>query len=250
MIAVTKKMRIIIGMIAALVVVLLLYRLSPYKLEFLGHYNKIWAHRANSIEKLRSALDYYKGVELDLVYHEQENFLDVNHPPVESVHLEFENYIAALDNQKYPFLWLDIKNLRKENAKSIFAKLEHIFTKANYPLQNILIETRHPEALPIFTNAGYKTSYYLPAFLAKRDTVLLKNTIERIKKTLEEQPNIAISTSHKDYHIIKEHFPEHRKYVWVLVPVVNIDFFTTREILKDETVKVVLVEYVALKGNR
>jgi len=250
MIAIAKKMKIIIGIIALLVIALLVYRLSPYKLEFLGYYDKIWAHRANSIEKLHSALDYYKGVELDLVYHEQENFLDVNHPPTTSIHLEFENYIATLDKEEYPFLWLDIKNLREDTAKSIFTKLQDVFAKVNYPLQNVLIETRYPEALPMFSEAGYKTSYYLPAFLVKRDSVLLEKTIERVKKTLKEQPNIAISTSHKDYHIVKEHFPEHRKYIWVLVPVVNIDFFTTREILKDETVEVVLVKYVALKGNR
>ncbi|WP_299246174.1 hypothetical protein [uncultured Aquimarina sp.] len=246
----SKKTKFRVAITVVLLILLFLYHLSPYKLEFLGHYDKVWAHRANSTEKLHSALQYFEGVELDLIYDTEGGFFDVNHLTSESVGLKFEEYIDTLDKTQYPLLWLDIKNLNKDVANDILDKLLRIFSKRNYPLNNILIETRYANALPIFTKEGFKTSYYLPYDLRKRDEEKLQVVIQKIKKTLKEQPDIGISTNHKDYHIIKEHFPNRRKYIWVLVPMINIDFFTTKEILRDEKVEVVLVNYNVLKGNR
>ncbi|WP_298542001.1 hypothetical protein [uncultured Aquimarina sp.] len=246
----SKKTRFRIVSTLILFVFAFLYHLSPYKLEFLGDYDKIWAHRANSIEKLHSALQYFKGVELDLMYNVEGDFLDVNHPPTESIGLRFEDYFDTLDKTEHPLLWLDIKNLNRDTASDILDKLLQVFRKRNYPLQNILIETRYPEVLPLFTKEGFKTSYYLPYDLRKRDEDELRIEILKIEKTLNDQPEIGISTNHKDYHIIKEHFPNRRKYIWILVPFLNIDFFGTKEILKDEKVEVVLINYNLLKGNR
>ncbi|WP_299220884.1 hypothetical protein [uncultured Aquimarina sp.] len=246
----SKKAKFRVAITVVLLILLFLYHLSPYKLEFLGHYNKIWAHRANSTEKLHSALQYFRGVELDLIYDAEGDFLDINHSTSESIGLKFEDYFDTLDKTQHPLLWLDIKNLNKDTAGDILDKLLRIFGKRNYPLQNILIETRYAEALPIFTKEGFKTSYYLPYDLRKRDEDKLQIVIRKIEKILKEQPNIGISTNHKDYRIIKEHFPNRIKYIWVLVPILNIDFFTTKEILNDEKVEVVLVNYNALKGNR
>ncbi|MDH7447463.1 hypothetical protein [Aquimarina sp. 2201CG14-23] len=240
------------GVVVATIVLLILflYRLSPYKLEFLGHYDKIWAHRVNSTEKLHSALKHYKGVELDLIYDAEKDFFDINHPPAKTINLKFEDYIATLEKSQYPLLWLDIKNLKKDNETSVLNKLLEIFNKRKYPLQNVLIETRYSDALPIFTQSGFKTSYYLPYGLRNRNEEKLQATIQKIKKIINEQPEIGISTNHKDYHIIKEHFPNRTKYIWILVPIINIDFLTTREILNDDHVDVVLVNYVSLRGNR
>jgi len=89
---------------------LFLYRFSPYKLDFIGHYNtKIGAHKCNNSSKLNSALKYYDRIELDLVYNEEEKFLDVYHPPNPSTGLTFKNYISKIPNNKFPFLWLDIQ---------------------------------------------------------------------------------------------------------------------------------------------
>ncbi len=246
----SKKTKFKVAITVVSLILLFLYHLSPYKLEFLGHYDKIWAHRANSAEKLDSALQYFEGVELDLIYDVEGDFFDVNHLTSESVGLKFEEYLSTLDKTQHPLLWLDIKNLNKDTAGNILDKLLRIFRKRNHPLKNILIETRYADALPIFTKEGFKTSYYLPYDLRKRDEEKLQVVIRKIEKILSEQPSIGISTNHRDYHIIKEYFPNRRKYIWVLVPFINIDFFTTKEILNDEKVEVVLINYNALKGNR
>lgn len=246
-----NKYKILLLGILAVLALKYIYPYCPYKVEFLGFYDeKIWAHRVNSTEKLSSALKYYNGVELDLVYNEKLNVLDVNHPPTESINLSFENYLKTLNDDQQPYLWLDIKNLEQENAHVIFNRLQSLFGNRAYPIAKVLIETRFPEALPIFTEAGYLTSYYLPYDLISKSSKNLNKEILKISKVLKNQPKIGISTNYIDYQIIRNHFPEKTKYIWALVSSINKSFLKTRAVLKDETVKVVLVNYKVLKGNR
>jgi len=227
------------------------YLYSPYKIEGIGYYNKIWAHRVNSLEKLDSALNYFEGVELDLIYNEENNILDVNHTLGESISLSFETYLKAIPSNTYPYLWLDIKMLNKDNADLILKRLVHLFKERKYPLENVLIEALQPEALPVFKEQGFKISYYLPPKLYLKDANDLRNSIDEIKRVIVSQPNIAMSTDYRNYKIIKAHFPDQKKYIWAITRMANYSEYTKiRDILKDETVNVVLLKYRALKGNR
>ena len=239
------------GVCLALTIVIILYSYSPYKLEFFGYHNKIWAHRVNSIEKLNSALEYYNGFEVDLVYNESEDFFDVNHAPAKSINLHFETYINTSTNiNKAKGIWLDIKNLNQNNAQKILKRITKIFNNKNISLNNVIIESRFPEALSIFSEQGFKTSFYLPYNLHQKQENELYKSINQIKKVLRSQPNLAISSNHRDYEIMKKYFPDTEKYIWALVYTLNLEFLTTKKILKDDKVKVVLVNYNALKGNR
>lgn len=245
----TLNKKILTG-IAVLLACLILYKYSPYKIEFLGYYDKIWAHRVNSKEKLNSALNFYSGVELDLVYNSEKNIFDVNHPPVKSINLTFEEYLSEINKDKNPGIWLDIKNLNKDNSRLIFNRLIKIFDAINYNIENVLVETRYPEALPLFTEKGFITSYYLPSNLRNKKTVALASEIQKINKVLLKQPNIGISTNYKDYLVLQEYFPKKDKYLWMTTSITERWFQKTRSILKDEKVKVVLVSYNAIYGNR
>ncbi len=228
----------------------LLYYLYPYKIEAIGYYHKIWAHRVNSIEKLNSAVNYFEGIELDLVYNSDKNYFDVNHPPTKSINLHFEEYLNNLEKEKFPYLWLDIKNIKKENAKTILVKLVTFFKAKRYPLNKVLIESKNAKELPIFEKSGFKTIYYLPYELHKKDSLTLAKEILKIKKVILQQPNIAISSSFKDYNILKKEFPKHPKYIWALVKPIHFNHLKIRKILKDESVKIVLLNYHSFRGNR
>jgi hypothetical protein len=243
----TRTKKLILGFLLFTVFVFL-YKYSPYRVEFIGYYHKIWAHRVDSKEKLKAALLFYDGVELDLVFKANENVLDVNHPPTKSINLSFENYLSEIENE--PYLWLDIKNLTSENSELILSKLIKVLNEHNYSFKNVLIETRYPEALPIFTKEGFITSYYLPFGLHKKSDSELNLEITKIKSVLENQPKIGISTDYKDYDIIKDHFPDKDKYLWMTSSITERWFVKTRTILKDEKVKVVLVHYKSPTGNR
>lgn len=229
---------------------LILYKYSPYKIEFLGYYDKIWAHRVNSKEKLNSALNFYSGVELDLVYNSEKNIFDVNHPPAKSINLTFEEYLSEINKDKSSGIWLDIKNLNKDNSRLIFNRLTEVFDTFNYNIENVLVETRYPEALPLFTENGFITSYYLPSGLRNKKLINLTSEIQRINEILIKQPNIGISSNYKDYQILQEYFPNKDKYLWMTSSITERWFQETRSILKDKKVKVVLVNYNAIFGNR
>jgi len=245
-----KKIKILFGLLVALFIAAMAYRYSPYKIEYLGYYDKIWAHRVNSEEKLNSALKFFKGVEVDLVYDETKNLLDVTHPPVPSINLDFKQYISNIKDGEYPFIWLDIKNLEINNSDYILKYLLDVLNKKNYPLDKILVETRYPEALPKFHEAGFKTSYYLPYGLSEMPLKKYKSEISKIRFILQEQPYLGISSNYTDYAVMTKEFPKNEKYFWITSSVRKHGFSEPRKILKDSTVKAVLISYKALKGNR
>ena len=226
------------------------YKYLPYKIELLGNYNKIGAHRLDSEYRLKSALKYFDILEFDLVFDENKKYFDITHPPVASIHLTLQKYLQNIPEAKYPFLWLDIKNLEVSNALEILEKLKIVLGKYNYPYHKILVETRYPDKLDKFNEAGFLTSYYLPYGLYKKKDKELKKQIEVIQEILEKQPNLGISANVNDYEIMLKYFPKRTKYTWALGRLYSNNFRATRKALKDSTVKIVLVSYVTKKGNR
>lgn len=245
-----KTIVILVLAILSLILLGMVYRYSPYKIEYLGHYDKIWAHRVNSTEKLESALKYFKGVELDLVYDDQKNVLDVTHPPVPSINLDLETYLSYINTPEKPYIWLDIKNLDNENKNFILQILNKLFSEKEYPLKKVLVETRYAEALPEFSAAGFKTSFYLPYGLTEMTSEKQEVELQKITRILTEQPDLAISSNYTDYVIIKKSFPTKDKYFWITSSIRKHGFSTPRRILKDSTVKAVLISFKAIKGNR
>ena len=236
-----KWIKRILLFIIVIFVVKKFYKYLPYRLEYFGHYDKIWSHRNNSIAKANTALKYFKGIELDLMYNKKEDFLDVNHPPAKSINLSFHNYIKNLDKQ--PYLWLDIKNLKLENTEEILRILNNIFSENNYPKNKVLIETRFPKALPVFEKNGYKTIYYLPYEMYKFSNKKLDSSIQKIKSMLRHQPNVGVSFNYLDYTIINKHFPNRQKYIWMIDGLLSRNYKLAKKTLNDTNVKVVLINY-------
>ena len=88
-----KRFRLYIFLFIFCVISFLLY-VAYYsnRILFYGYEHKIWAHRVNSIEKLKETISCFEGVELDVVYIEDGDFFDVNHPPAESIGLSLDEY--------------------------------------------------------------------------------------------------------------------------------------------------------------
>lgn len=245
-----KGRKVVVFSVLCLLVFGFLYRFSPRRLEFLGYYDKVFAHRVNSLEKQKQALYYFDGIELDLVYLEDKERLDVNHPPATSIDLNFDAYLEAIESKNFPFLWLDIKNLNTKNDVAIFTRLNKLFEAKGYPKNKVLIETPIPEALAHFTRAGYKTSYYLTPRLHQKTSADLKKEISNINRILELQPEIGISTSYEDYNIISRYFPNKTKYIWAISSPYKIKYSKVRRLLKDKTVAIVLTKFRSISGER
>ncbi|MEW4925006.1 hypothetical protein [Algibacter sp. 2305UL17-15] len=241
----SKKIKRIFFLTPILLVVLLvsINYVSTYKIQFSGYYStKIWGHRANSLEKLKLGEKYFIGVELDLIYSDSLDILDVNHPPAASTNLSFNEYLSHIKDKK-PNLWLDIKNLTPSNSKAILFRIDSLLKRKNVSNKNILIESNHPEVLPFFSDSGYKTSYYLP-YLHDLKESKRRDTIMYIKSVLEQQPEVGISSHFLSHPIMKQNFPDTDKYFWVLGNLITFrSFFDIRNVLDDDSVKIVLVSY-------
>lgn len=225
------------------------YKFSSYRFEFLGYHHKIWAHRVNSLEKQEAALLFFKGIELDLDYMEETDFLDVNHTPAPSIGLSFEEYIGHIPINSYPYLWLDIKELDTLNHHKIFDKIYPVLKSKDYPLERVLVEGMQAEALLIFEEAGLKTSLYLPWYLYDLTDDELAEEIATLNTIKNKFPEMAFSSSYTQYELIKEYFPEKELYIWFVGHRSFKEYSLCRRIIKDEKVLAALNSYRSFKGG-
>lgn len=128
------------------------------------NFEKLWAHRVDSLGKLNEAAPIFSGVELDLVFEPSgySGTFDVNHPPVESIHLSLEQYLSHADRFDNLHFWFDIKNLSVSNVGAARYRLEELIER--YRLGNrVIIESTNPDALSELASLnGAVTSFYLP----------------------------------------------------------------------------------------
>jgi len=132
---------------------------QPLDLSNLSPAQKIWAHRVNSVKRFKYLKEKFAGLEMDLVYRPDGNFLEVNHPPSKSENIRVEE-LLRYDNAGNYGLYFDIKNLDKTNAAEIFKLIDQL--DKHYGLrQRTIIESKDVNSLKVFKEQGYYTSYYL-----------------------------------------------------------------------------------------
>lgn len=245
-----KTIRIATGIILIMIALRFAYKFTPYRIELLGHYDKVWTHRVNSLEKQEAALLFHKGIEFDLDYIEESDFLDVNHLPAPSIGLSFEKFIHHINTDKnYPYLWLDIKDLDTLNNRKIFNKIHPVLKSRNYPTDKVLVEGMQPEALQIFRDSGFRTSYYLPWDLNELPAEELEKEIVVLKGIDKAFPDTAFSTASSQYELIRKYFPEKELYLWTDGHRPLFKYFLFRKILNDSKVIALLAHYRSSKGG-
>ena len=128
--------------------------------------HKVWAHRVNSTGKLALAAARYAGVELDLVFRDDERgrWFDVNHPPRESIGLSLDTYLDSIPRPSRLQYWLDIKNLQDSNREAVAHRLEYLFDRHGLEKDEVIVESKDFAALSHLSASGFRTTYYLPWF--------------------------------------------------------------------------------------
>lgn len=222
--------------------------------------NKIYAHRVNSIIKAKEIKNVFAGVELDVVFQIEQDIFDVNHPPANSIGLTLYNYISSSGINSNNSIWLDFKNLSKDNMLESLNRLEYLCEFLKLKKENIIIESQNSEFLIVFSENGYKTSYYLPIKLNKHSENNLANEVEKIKSKIKLYRTDYISSDVRDYSIIKNNFPHKEILTWGFG---QQSLFSPRglyrnlrslllkiKVLNDENVEVVLFPFYSKHGNR
>ncbi|XOV86178.1 MAG: sulfatase-like hydrolase/transferase [Pseudomonadota bacterium] len=119
--------------------------------------SRVWAHRINSGAAMLEARDVLAGVEMDLVWRDED--FAVYHPPAPDVGLTLNMQLA----QDRPGLryWLDWKNPDPQNLGRAIQSLAALDEKHQLK-DRVLVETAPGPAARLLAEAGWVSSFYLP----------------------------------------------------------------------------------------
>ena len=206
--------------------------------------DRLWLHRANSLEKWQEFSALYPNAEIDITVREGA-VLDVTHDEPVSFGLCADRYIQALAHNDRR-LWLDIKNL-PPNATRVIERLDSMLALAQVDRTRLIIESDNAEALGLFKQRGYYTSYYVrydnPSQLTPAE---LATALKQLRKVVDSGQVSALSFPIHWYATLHEqlHRPEidlltwdHHTHQWtfLLLP-------WKRALLNDPQVKVILLK--------
>ena len=206
--------------------------------------DRLWLHRANSLEKWEEFSALYPNAEIDITVREGA-VLDVTHDEPVSFGLCADRYIQALAHNDRR-LWLDIKNL-PPNATRVIERLDSMLALAQADRTRLIIERDNAEALRLFKQRGYYTSYYVrydnPSQLTPAE---LATALNQLRKVVDSGQVSALSFPIHWYATLHEqlHRPEidlltwdhhTRQWTFLLLP-------WKRALLNDPQVKVILLK--------
>ena len=207
--------------------------------------DRLWLHRANSLEKWEEFSALYPNAEIDITVREGA-VLDVTHDEPVSFGLCADRYIQALAHNDRR-LWLDIKNLAPPIAHSVMERLDSMLAVAHVERTRLIIESDNAEALAPFKQRGYYTSYYVrydnPAHLTPDE---LTAALRHLRKVADSGQVSALSFPIHWYFTLHHHLQrpnidlltwDHHTRQWTfhLLP-------WKRTLLNDPQVKVILLK--------
>ena len=172
---------------------------------------RVVPHRVNSLGKLSQALfDGLEGFETDVFFRDSgtdgQSSLEVGHDGGSMSGLSLEVFLSKA--AKVRKIWLDLKNLSAENHKKVLHRLDAL--DAQFDLKERLILETGLAGRPLadLSQAGWRTSYYLPT--GKILQLLDANNsmeMQELAATISEQSRIqqlsAISFNAKLYPFVK-----------------------------------------------
>jgi len=171
---------------------------------------KLIPHKADYINKLKNILsDRIRSFEFDTLFNDNTliPYFEVGHDAGEMHGVSFENYLKLTKGKHIVKIWMDIKNINKNNINKVLQRLNYLDKK--YTIKNILIfETSStlPEIRRI-SDEGYHTSYYLPSevlhSIAKMSMPDMVKEARRIRRQIETQHLKAISFPNILYWFVK-----------------------------------------------
>jgi len=208
--------------------------------------DKLWVHRANSIEKWMEQSTLYPNAEIDLLFLEDDGKYHVAHDSVDVDKLILDNYFQHLRCRDGK-LWLDIKNLTNENYLTALNELNLLCQNYEIDKNRLIIESDNSEALSHFKcDGGYFTSYYLRA---PRPTSLssaeIEKTIKNLQSIVDSKTVSALSFPHYWYDEIRTHLNRNISLLTWDHHTSEFIFhfsFWKRQMLCDSQVKIILIK--------
>lgn len=164
---------------------------------------KFWLHRSNSIEKLEELSSKYEGVELDIVFFAVENNFDVSHDSNGRIDYPLDSFLHVLANTDNR-VWLDFKNLNMNNSVQSLYLLSKMLERNNINKDRVIVESRDYNALKLFKEQGFYTSFYCPVDDKYLNTKEGRGLfVELVSKAIDSGSVDAVSFPVEYYSLVK-----------------------------------------------
>lgn len=177
---------------------------------------KVWLHRANSIEKAAYFREKYAGFEIDVQFDDSIGSFIIKHGNGidEDLNISLDEWLNALARKKKANIWLDFKNLNKDNEKAAIEEIKRL-RKKHHLKRKIYVESDHPECLESFEEAGFSTSYYIPpAIPGKASEEEMRDVTRRVRENIAKYNLKTISGYCWQFDFMVDSFPDVRKLTW------------------------------------
>ena len=184
------------------------------KVDFHPENERIWLHRANTIQKAQRYQYQYGGLEIDVFFNDSLKTFVIKHNEDDIPELTLKKWCDSLDNISQIGVWFDFKNLNADNCDKALRNLKKIRRKYHMKGKLIVESSSHTE-LQKFKKAGFLVSFYIPCFNPWEgvDSVSYRCFKETIQDAIDDGVS-AISGYDYQYHFMKKEFPGQTKLIW------------------------------------
>jgi len=212
-------------------------RVIPHFVDFTGKLYEIWN------------VSGYRAFEIDVIFNEKEKVFKIGHDNPTGKTLE--DFLKFIDAKQLKKIWLDWKNLTKNNSKMALQRLEYLDKK--YQIKKIAILESGLDSIKFddFTKAGWQTSFYLPTHEILDKKIDLKVLINKIN----DNNIMAISFDYRLYDFVIENLENNISktlvyHTWDTTKKLEnksfIENIKNKKYYNDERVKTILVTYRSL----
>ncbi|MFT5723676.1 MAG: heptose-I-phosphate ethanolaminephosphotransferase [Bacteroidia bacterium] len=166
--------------------------------------DRIGVHRTNSLGKLNEVHNHkIRTIEVDVKLLDGELFVGHGEDDVMSG-LRLTEYLAEVNLIDIEKIWLDVKNLDKENLKTIIENLIEIDERFRLK-SKLIVETQSQDYnIARIAQLGFNTSYYVPTSIADLTPLAQKEVAKEIAKQIKYQKVRSISFDSKLYDFVKK----------------------------------------------
>lgn len=226
-----------------IICVLILSYSCTNKVDFHPENERIWLHRANSIEKARQYQYQYGGLEVDVFFNDSLQTFEIKHDPDEVPKLTLNEWCDALETISQTGVWFDFKNLNHDNCQQALRCLKEI-RRRHHMKGRLYVESSSYDQLLPFQKEGFLVSYYIPDFNPwMEDSATYLPYTKFIQDAIDKGVN-DISGFDYQYHFLKKTYPKQPKLIWTVSedPAWQARFIET--VSKDSLVEVILLPLV------
>lgn len=205
--------------------------------------SKVWKHGVYSKYDAQNLEDVFDGLEVDVIYSPEKNDIYVGRVVADtSKNLPLDEWLAMLKEPNKICYWIDFKNLSADNAENALAVFDKLVEKYNIE-DRFFIESQDIKALKVARKKDYHIMLWVDNlyYWNKKDTA---SVVNKIRSQIEDLHPDAISCEYRMYPLLCDSFPEQNIHFWDTpkdYTPENVEF--TKRLCREESVKVVLVDY-------